>query len=413
MLKVISLKEINKSFTFVDLFAGIGGFHQAMRNLNGECVFASEIDKYAIETYLENYHINAAYDVKDIDQDDDYYILKNKKKVSLPKHDVLCAGFPCQTFSKAGQQLGFKDETKGTLFFELERILKKNKTKYIILENVRNLVTHDSGRTWNIIYKHLNDIGYRLTKEPIILSPHHFGIPQLRERVIIVGLFDPHNREKNLEITFDHLCSKNECSIESIIDKDECDPSYQLTDYEIDVLNTWDEFYKGIKETIIGFPIWSEYFNKTADPEMSHWKKEFIRKNNELYINNKEFIDQWMKKHHNLLNFAPTHRKMEWQAGNRMESVWDGIIQFRTSGIRVKYPDCFPTLVAMVHVPIIGPLRRKLSVKEAAKLQSFENFIPNSNKAQAYKQFGNAVNVKVIQKCAEKLFLIGEENTTD
>lgn len=398
---------MKEEFEFVDLFAGIGGFHRAMENLGGKCVFASEIDRYAIETYAQNYNMNSAYNIKDIDQDDSYYIQNNIEKITLPHHDVLCAGFPCQAFSKAGQQLGFKDETKGTLFFDIERILEKHKTKYIILENVRNLVSHDKGKTWITIYKHLKQLGYRLTPKPIILSPHNFGVPQLRERVVILGIYDPPNAKKDLDIKFDNLSDKKSCSIYSILDKDEVDASYSLSEYEITVLNTWDEFYKGIKETTIGFPIWSEYFKKTATEDMPDWKKEFIRKNNLLYQNNKEFIDEWLIKHDYLLDFAPTHRKMEWQAGNKMNSVWDGIIQFRTSGVRIKYPDCFPALVAMVHVPIIGPLRRKLTVKEAAKLQSFDSkFIPNPNKAQAYKQLGNAVNVTVIEKCAEKLFQI-------
>lgn len=395
-----------KNFKFVDLFAGIGGFHQAMENLGGECVFASEIDKYAIETYYENYKINADFNIRDIDQDDDYYIQNNKQKITLPEHDVLCGGFPCQAFSKAGQQLGFQDETKGTLFFDIERILRKHKTKYIVLENVRNLVSHDHGRTWKVIYSHLKDIGYRLTPRPIILSPHNFGVPQLRERVVILGIYDPNNKEKDLDITFNNLLKKSDCSINTIIDFEENDESYQLSEYELDVLNTWDEFYKGVHEKTIGFPIWADYFKVTADEDMASWKKDFIKKNNQLYFNNKEFIDNWLIKHNNLSHFTPTHKKMEWQAGDRISSLWDGIIQFRPSGVRVKYPDCFPALVAMVQVPIIGPLKRKLSVNEAAKLQSFSDFIPNSNKMQAYKQFGNAVNVTVIQKCAEKLFSI-------
>ena len=170
---------MKKKFKFIDLFAGIGGFHQAMEQLGGECVFASEIDKYAIESYKENYGIDSDINIRDIDEKD------------IPQHDVLCAGFPCQTFSKAGKQEGFKDETKGTLFFEIERILKHHKTKYIILENVRNLVSHDSGNTWKTIYNHLTKLGYRLTKEPIIISPHQLGIPQLRERVVILGIYDP------------------------------------------------------------------------------------------------------------------------------------------------------------------------------------------------------------------------------
>ena len=138
---------------------------------------------------------------------------------------------------------------------------------------------------------------------------------------------------------------------------------------------------------------------------MPKWKEDFINKNINLYNNNKEFIDRWMEKYNYLKEFAPTHRKLEWQAGNSIKSLWDGIIQFRPSGIRVKKPTCFPALVAMVQIPIIGKYKRRLTVREAARLQSFpDTFIPNKNDQQAYKQFGNAVNVDVIKTMAEKLF---------
>ena len=102
---------------------------------------------------------------------------------------------------------------------------------------------------------------------------------------------------------------------------------------------------------------------------------------------------------------VPTHRKFEWQAGDKIESLWDGLIQFRPSGVRVKVPTCFPALVAMVQIPIIGKYKRRLTVREAARLQDFpESFIPNENDQQAYKQFGNAVNVEVIKRSAESLF---------
>lgn len=151
-------------FKFIDLFSGIGGFHQAMENLGGECVFASEIDPHCIQTYYNNYKIDANHNVREVAAED------------IPVHDVLCAGFPCQAFSKAGFQKGMSD-TRGTLFFEIERILQYHKTKYIILENVRNLVSHDQGNTWKTIHNHLKALGYRLTPVPIIISPHQFGVP--------------------------------------------------------------------------------------------------------------------------------------------------------------------------------------------------------------------------------------------
>ena len=382
-----------KGFTFIDLFAGIGGFHQAMTELGGKCVFASEIDEYAIETYKENYGIDSGINIRDINERD------------IPKHDVLCAGFPCQAFSKAGPQTGFADETKGTLFFDIERILKYHHTKYIILENVRNLVSHDHGKTWETIETHLKKAGYRLTEKPIIISPHHFGTPQLRERVVILGKYEPENVDAPLPIELPRFMHKDDNNIYDIVEKRKVGTKYNISDEEEKVITMWDDFYQGIEEKVIGFPIWFEWFKKKANNDFPDWKKEFIRKNNELYQNNKSFIDKWAKKYNNLKWCNPTQKKFEWQAGEKISSLWEGIIQFRPSGVRVKVPTCFPALVAIVQIPIIGKKKRRLTVREAARLQDFpENFKPNKNDQQAYKQFGNAVNVRVIKEATERLF---------
>ena len=384
-----------ETFKYIDLFSGIGGFHQAMDQLGGECVFSSEIDKYAIQTYKKNYNIDASHNVLESDYEDS----------RIPDHDVLCAGFPCQAFSKAGKRLGFDDETKGTLFFEVERILSNHKTKYIVLENVRNLVSHDNGNTWKTIYNHLKALGYRLTPKPIIISPHQLGIPQLRERVVILGIYDPDNADKDLDIHFDKGIKKDENNIYSILEDEPVDSKYYISEYEEKVLTAWDEFYRGINRDVLGFPVWADYFVKEADEMMPDWKKTFIKKNNELYNENKMFIDAWLYKYDNLKEFTPTHRKFEWQAGKSIKSIWEGIIQFRPSGVRVKKPTCFPALVAIVQIPIIGERKRRLTVREAARLQSFpDSFIPDDNDQQAYKQFGNAVNVEVIKLAAKKLF---------
>lgn len=384
---------MTKIFTFIDLFAGIGGFHQAMVNLGGECVFASEIDKYAKETYKENYGVEPHGDITKIDEKD------------IPEHDVLCAGFPCQSFSKAGNREGL-DDIRGTLFFDIARILTEHRTKYIILENVRNLVSHDNGNTWDVISSTLRRLGYRLSKEPILISPHHLGIPQQRERVVILGIYDPINKDKSLDISFDKV--KKETSIYDVIGSSSVDDSYYLNEYEKEVLRVWNDFYQGIEEEVIGFPVWLDYLKESYDDKMADWKKKIIVRNNELYKNNKEFIEKWLEDNNRLEHFTPTNRKFEWQAGKDINNIYEGVIQFRPSGVRVKRPNSFPTLVAMVQTPIIGKYERKLTVREAARLQSFsEEFIPNKDKHQAYKQFGNAVNVKVIETMARELFKEG------
>ena len=163
-------------FTFIDLFAGIGGFRIAMQNLGGKCVYSSEFDAKAQESYLANYGEMPFGD-----------ITKPATKQYIPKKfDVLCAGFPCQAFSLAGKRLGFKDETRGTLFFEIEDILRKHQPKAIFLENVKGLAIHDKGRTLKTILEHLNDAGYDVVP-PQIVNAMDFGVPQHRERIYIIG----------------------------------------------------------------------------------------------------------------------------------------------------------------------------------------------------------------------------------
>ncbi len=359
----------DSGFACIDLFAGIGGFHQAMSDLGGRCVLTSEIDPFAIESYMKNYGIDAALDVTKIENS------------QIPNHDVLCGGFLCQAFSKAGRQEGFADETNGTLFFQIVRILKEKQPKFIVLENVRNLVSHDKGNTWRVIKRSLTDLGYVLSDSPIIISPHQLGIPQLRERIYILSIH--HSLGVN-HLNFDIPCRakcKTDIYKAGIIEENP-DPKYNISEYEEKVLNCWDEFYHGIKEKVIGFPIWSFEFKETYDTsELPKGKVDFCQKNRALYANNKDFIDMWLKKWNGLSDFVPTHRKFEWQAGTSISSIWEGFIQFRPSGIRVKRPDSFPALVAMVQIPIIGKYKRRLTPREAARLQSFpDSFIPNESR---------------------------------
>lgn len=163
-------------FTFIDLFAGIGGFRIAMQNLGGKCLFSSEFDAKAQETYLANYGEMPFGD-----------ITKQSTKSYIPKNfDILCAGFPCQAFSIAGKRLGFKDETRGTLFFDVEDILRRHQPKAFFLENVKGLVNHDHGKTLRVILEHLDDAGYDVVP-PKILNAMDYGVPQHRERIYIVG----------------------------------------------------------------------------------------------------------------------------------------------------------------------------------------------------------------------------------
>lgn len=386
-------------FTFIDLFCGIGGFHQAMSSLGGKCVFASDIDQYCREAYMVNYNLMPHGDITTIDVND------------IPPHDVLCAGFPCQAFSKAGKRLGFADQTKGTLFFDICRILKHHRPKYALLENVRNLATHDNGNTWKVIYTTLRELGYNLLENPIIFSPHLIGIPQHRERVYIMCV-----REDIGDIEpFLFMSSfSSQCSIESILEDDDKIPDlhkYRLPDDMIKLIDLWNEFIQNIKvPRLPGFPVWSEFLRPINPDETSDdipaWKKTFIMRNNELYNSNKEFINSWLKKANENPLFFGAKAKLEWQAGQITHpDIWKQIFQFRPSGIRVKVNTYYPALVAIVQTSIIGPRKRYLTPRECARLQSFpESFIPHPNTAQAYKQFGNSVNVEVLKRFARYMF---------
>lgn len=388
-----------KRFTFIDLFAGIGGFHQAMVSFGGKCVFACDIDADCRKTYESNYGIKPASDITKIDAKD------------IPVHDVLCAGFPCQSFSKAGKRLGFDDETKGTLFFDICRILEHHKPKYALLENVRNLASHDKGKTWRVIHDRIKKLGYNLLPEPVIFSPHYLGIPQHRERVYIMcvrkdlGKIKPFTFDKN---------SSSKCNIESILQND--DEIADIQNYRIsaemqELIDLWNEFLQNIVvEKLPGFPIWSDRLcdlNPKEDlSQYPVWKQNFIRKNNELYITNRDFIDNWIQKAKCNPLFFGAKAKLEWQAGQTEHpNIWNQIFQLRPSGIRVKVNTYFPALVAMVQTSIIGSRRRFLTPRECARLQSFPDiFNPDNKTAQAYKQFGNAVNVECIKIFARYMF---------
>ncbi len=164
------------TFKFIDLFAGIGGIRLGFESVGGKCVFSSEFDKDACTTYEANFGEYPAGDITKIEAKE------------IPDFDILLGGFPCQAFSIIGKRLGFADETRGTLFFDIERILKEKKPKAFMLENVRNLTAHDGGKTFKIIISHLEALGYTVYSK--VLNALDYGCCQKRERIIIVGFKD-------------------------------------------------------------------------------------------------------------------------------------------------------------------------------------------------------------------------------
>ena len=396
-----------KNFKFIDLFCGIGGFHQALSDLGGECVYASDIDADCRKTYEKNYGIHPDGDITKVMESD------------IPAHDVLCAGFPCQAFSKAGKRLGFADETKGTLFFDILRILKYHKPKYALLENVRNLASHDHGNTWKVIHDALVEAGYNVLDEPVIFSPHYIGVPQHRERVFImcvrkdVGTLPRFyfNIEKTPDCSIDHILL-SDSEIENL-------EKYRLKPQMIEWIDNWNAFLQGIKcDKLPGFPIWADSLCAMEDnpmigdwDEMPKWMKNFIKKNSELWEKNQDFIDKWLSVAKKNPLFFGSKAKLEWQAGEtKHPDVWQHIMQIRPSGLRVKPGTYFPALVAITQTSIVGSRKRFLTPRECARLQSFpDTFICDDKNAQAYKQFGNSINVELVKLFA--LFMFGDKET--
>jgi DNA (cytosine-5)-methyltransferase 1 len=158
--------------TFIDLFAGIGGFRIGLESLDMKCVYTSEWDKFAQLTYSENFNEVPDGDITKVDEE------------CIPNHDVICAGFPCQAFSVSGKQKGFED-TRGTLFFDVVRIAKYHRPKVLFLENVKNFKKHDNGRTMSVVESVLDEIGYKVFSK--VLNSSKFGVPTSRERIYIIG----------------------------------------------------------------------------------------------------------------------------------------------------------------------------------------------------------------------------------
>jgi len=380
-------------FTFIDLFCGIGGFHQALSNLGGTCVFASDIDQKCRDIYEKNYNLKPEGDIK-----------KNSTRVLIPHHDVLCAGFPCQPFSKAGFQNGFDDD-RGNLFFEICKIVDKHKPKYLILENVKNLASHDDGNTWNVIKISIDYLGYYTYEEPVILNAMHFGVPQHRERVIIMC------KRKDLgELPKLPNISKRPKvnNLKDYIISGE--PN--LNDKMKEVEKVWNEFLKLKFGNIPKFPIWTDWWDKNPIDDPPFYKKytNWIDKNQNFFKENRIVLEPWLLKSRNNIHWKGAVRKFEWQAGDlrKNDSMNTVLWSARGSGIRTKRPDYIPTLVAMSQTPVYGPESRTLSPRELLRLQSFpDSFKFQEDNSSIFKQIGNAVSVKMIQGCAR--FLMFEQ----
>ena len=315
---------------FIDLFSGLGGFRLGFQDY-GKCVFSSDIDKFVSKTYHDNFNENPLNDITK----------QNEKEI--PAFDILCAGFPCQPFSIAGYRRGFSD-TRGTLFFDIERILRHHKPKAFILENVKGLVNHDEGRTLSIILNKLSTtingvnnierdkdcLNYNVFFK--VLNSRNFGLPQNRERIFIIGF-------KNEAVNFSFDNKKKETKLLDVIDKN---------------------FSKDLK----------------VNPH--------VRSQIEFHLNNrKDFHD--IKDIESLLAY-----------------------EIRKSRCSFRFDNLSPTLTAKMgtggnNVPVLVQKMRKFSVKECLSIQGFPDWYKIDQTSQGYKQVGNSVSVPLIKALSKKI----------
>jgi len=327
---------MSKGVKFIDLFAGIGGFHQAMSQFGAECVFASEWDKNASQTYAENYGIEPHGDITQIEAKD------------IPAHEMLCGGFPCQAFSISGKQKGFED-TRGTLFFDIARIVEHHRPKVLLLENVRNFEKHDGGKTLQTVLATLKELGYSTSYQ--VLNASHYGLPQNRERIFIVGF----REDLNIQ---DFAFPK---------------PTHQ----QVSLLDILEDAPKEAK--VINRP--DTFFTKEFTPQQNIF--------GEIDLPNRPIQIGYVNK---------------GGQGERIYSPYGHAITLSAYGGGAG---------AKTGLYCIDGKIRKLSPRECARAQGFpDSFIINSSLTQSYKQFGNSVAIDVVKAILKEIYATKIFDTT-
>lgn len=342
--------------------------------------------------------------------------------MEVPEHDVLVGGFPCQPFSKSGLQQGM-DEARGTLFWNIAKIIEVRKPKLVLLENVRNISGPRHRHEWDVIIRTLRQNGYRVSETPFIISPHRIhpefgGRPQVRERVLIAATRIPKGPKKlHEEPGIPDLTSvtsgwsgqlwnlETHLPLEKLRSKSARE-KVSLTPQETKWIDAWEDFVQVMRTTspeerLPGFPLWVDSWVHERDLQIPvgtpKWKEDFLRKNSNFYTKHKKVLDKWLKRWNGLSDFPASRRKFEWQAQD-FPTLWGCVMHFRPSGIRAKKPTYVPALVAITQTSIVGKHKRRLSVREGARLQGFPEWLDflDQPESLSFKQLGNAVNVSVI-----------------
>ncbi len=392
------------TFAFVDLFAGVGGFHAVMSAFGGELKMAVEIDSSARETYKRNWGMYPERDVVE---------MANSRLGEIGKHTVLAGGFPCQPFSKSGRQRGMNEE-RGQMFDEIIKILDRYTPPVIVLENVRNITGPRQKETWTHIVSGLRDAGYRVPSAPCIVSPHRLpgnlgGAPQSRERVYILGTFV--GRERALDevdlppvvprIPDDNWSTSNWDLSALIESRSEVGTDkYRFTVQEQEWIDVWNDFLARLMSVPLpSHPLWSSYWHDraTVDDSAPSWKQTFERKNIEFYLSNRPAIQAWLHANPRLRAFPKSRQKLEWQAQDSPRDLRECLLHLRPSGIRAKKMTYTPALVAMAQTPLLGPYGRRMTPRETLQLQGFPDWfeLDHQSDGKSYKQLGNAINVGV------------------
>lgn len=331
-------------YRFIDLFCGIGGFRLALERLGAKCVFSSDIDVFAQQTYFDNFGEKPFGDITQIEAKD------------IPSFDILTAGFPCQPFSYAGLCKGFEDQTRGTLFFDVCRILAYHRPKMFFLENVKGLVSHNGGNTIRVILDNLKELGYDIHWK--VLSSLDFGLPQKRERWYCVG-FD---KKVNFEFPQPLAISP---TLRDIVDLNDDNPALKLSKFEHDRI---------------------QYHFAHCHEE------ERVQHDNSKYAPNTK------KGKYGVYSFQKPDGSLRFHVGDAAKTQ-----------IQEAFYACLdtyaPTIIAG-RTPKLWDIDRKLSVLEAKRLQGFPgNFKFTVSDNQAYKQLGNSVSVPVIEKIAQNMIM--------